>query len=127
VDFNGKFLTIRRNVVHGNVNLPKNGKARRVDMSDALAEALQELKKDRKEVWLAKGQNQIPEWVFCNQEGRFLDTNNLRNRAQHKCLEDAKPGPYGYMSCAIMPTPRLCRLLTWKWLPAGLVSFWDSA
>ncbi|MCI0621586.1 MAG: site-specific integrase [Acidobacteria bacterium] len=90
VDFNGKFLTVRRNIVHKRVNLPKNGKARRVDMSDALAEALQELKKARKEAWLAKGQNEIPEWVFCNFEGKLLDTNNLRNRALHKCLENAK-------------------------------------
>ena len=69
VDFNGKFLTVRRNIVHGRVNLPKNGKARRVDMSDPLSEALQALK---------KRQNEIPEWVFCNSEGKMLDTNNLR-------------------------------------------------
>ena len=29
-------------------------------------------------------------WVFCNQEGNILDANNLRNRALHKCLEEAK-------------------------------------
>jgi integrase len=53
-------------------------------------EALQELKKARKEDWLAKGQNEMPEWVFCNFEGKLLDTNNLRNRALHKCLEAAE-------------------------------------
>jgi integrase len=85
-DFNGRFLTVRRNIVHGKVNLPKSGKIRRVDMSDALIEALQGLKKARQVEWLAKGHNDIPEWVFCNHEGQILDTNNLRNRALHKCL-----------------------------------------
>jgi len=101
VDFNGRFLTVRRNIVHRRVNLPKNGKTRRVDMSDALSEALQELKKARKEIWLAKGQNEIPEWVFCNCEGKLLDTNNLRNRALHQCLEAAKRELSAYTICAI--------------------------
>src|SRR5262249_33057888 len=57
---------------------------------DALSEALQELKKTRKGDWLAKGENETPEWVFCNLEGKLLDTNNLRNRALYKCLEAAK-------------------------------------
>jgi integrase len=90
LDFNGKFMTIRRSIDEGTINLPKNGKARRVDMSDALIEALQALKKARMEQWLAKGQNEIPRWVFCNQEGGILDANNLRNRALHKCLDEAK-------------------------------------
>ena len=36
-----------------------------------LSPKLQELGA-RKEDWLAKGQNEIPEWVFCN-EGKLLD------------------------------------------------------
>jgi integrase len=28
--------------------------------------------------------------VFCNQEGNILDANSLRNRALHKCLDEAK-------------------------------------
>jgi integrase len=90
LDFNGKFITVRRSIVHGRVNTPKSGKFRRVDMSDALETALQELKRRRHEEWLAKGQSEIPESVFCNRDGRILDLNNLRNRALHKCLEDAK-------------------------------------
>jgi integrase len=90
LDFNGRFMTIRKSIVRGRINRPKNGKIRRVDLSDALVEVLQELRRKRKEEWLAKGQNEIPEWVFCNQEGNILDANNLRNRALHKCLEEAK-------------------------------------
>jgi integrase len=90
LDFNGKFMTIRRNIVHRRVNTPKSGKSRRVDMSDALVTTLQELKRRRHEEGLAKGQSEIPESVFCNRDGKILDLNNLRNRALHKCLEDAK-------------------------------------
>lgn len=78
-------MTVRRSIVQGKINLPKNGKIRRVDMSDALIDALQELRRNRKEE-LAEGQNEIPEWVFCNQEGNILDANNLRNRALHNAL-----------------------------------------
>ena len=42
------------------------------------------------EQWLGKGQNEIPRWVFCNQEGGILDAKNFRNRALHKCLDEAK-------------------------------------
>lgn len=90
LDFEGKFIAVRRSIVHGRVNLPKSGKVRRVDMSDALMAVLKELKRTRQAQWLAKGQNDIPQWVFCNHEGRILDTNNLRNRALRKCLEAAK-------------------------------------
>jgi integrase len=33
---------------------------------------------------------EIPEWVFCNQEGGRLDTNISATRALHRCLEEAK-------------------------------------
>ena len=56
-------------IVRGRINLPKNGKIRRVDMSDALIDLLQELRRKRKEEWLAKGQNEIPDMGFL-QSGR---------------------------------------------------------
>src|SRR5262245_5062207 len=83
-------MTVRRNIVHGRINTPKSGKFRRVDMSDALVDSLQELRRQRRDEGLTKGQSEIPEWVLCNREGKILDLNNLRNRALHKCLEDAK-------------------------------------
>ncbi len=58
-----------------------------MDLSDALLYTLTELKKQRKEEWLAKGYNEIPPWVFCNLEGNPLDPFNLKYRHFQKCLE----------------------------------------
>ena len=90
LNFTNKFMMVRRSIDNGTINLTKKSKLRRVDMSDALVETLQALKKTRMEQWLAQGKNEIPRWVFCNQKGGFLDANNLRNRALHKCLDAAR-------------------------------------
>ena len=90
VDFNGKFLTVRRNYVEGEIiPFTKTKKIRRIDLSDTLLDALQQLKRERREVWLKKGNNEIPEWVFCNQQGNPADMQNVKNRHFYKCLEKA--------------------------------------
>src|SRR5262249_211263 len=48
VDFHGRSITIRRNVVRGHITRPKNGKTRRVDMSQHLTAVLQRLQTQRK-------------------------------------------------------------------------------
>jgi hypothetical protein len=58
-------------------------------MSDDLIAELSELKRRRKEEWLARGKNEIPDWVFCNREGNFPDMDNLKKRHFFKCLEKA--------------------------------------
>jgi integrase len=40
MDFNGRFIQVRRSVVRGVISTPKSGKSRRVDMSLQLTEAL---------------------------------------------------------------------------------------
>jgi integrase len=90
VDFNGKFLTVRRAVKRGRVTRTKTDKVRRVDLSDALLSALSELKRKQKERWLAKGKSEIPEWVFCGRDGGFLQIHNVKNRHFFRCLEKAK-------------------------------------
>src|SRR5262249_28004819 len=60
VDFNGKFLTVRRNVTRGRIEKTKTDQVRRVDMSDALLHGLQALKRKRQADYLAKGKNEIP-------------------------------------------------------------------
>jgi len=90
IDFRGKFLTVRREIVLGKIiATTKTDKIRRVDLSDSLLEELAELKLKRKEDWLKKGLNEIPEWIFCNREGNPLDMHNLKNRHFFKCLEKA--------------------------------------
>jgi integrase len=89
VDWNGKFIIVRRSVKAGKVSPTKTDKIRRVDMSDTLISELSELKRRRKEEYLSKGINQIPDWVFCNSDGGPIDIQNLKNRHFNKCLEKA--------------------------------------
>jgi integrase len=60
IDFNGKFLLVRRSVVRGRIEKTKTSKNRRVDLSDALLEELKGLKAKRSAEYLAKGKNEIP-------------------------------------------------------------------
>ena len=83
-------MTVRRGIVGGKViETTKTDKIRRVDLSDSLLEELAELKRKRREEWLEKGRNEIPDWIFCNREGNTLDMHNLKNRHFFKCLEKA--------------------------------------
>ena len=89
IDWNGKFITVRNNLVRGRIHSTKTDKTRRVDMSDDLLTELSDLKRHRKEEWLSRGKNEIPEWVFCNREGNPADMHNVKNRQFFKCLEKA--------------------------------------
>jgi integrase len=64
-----------------------------VDLSDSLLSTFSELRRKRKEEWLAKGQNEIPEWVFCNEDGGCAAPNNFKNRLFFRCLEKAGRRP----------------------------------
>jgi integrase len=55
LDFNGRFLEVRRNLVHHRLTTPKSGKTRRVDMSQQLAETLKALLVECKKETLRKG------------------------------------------------------------------------
>ena len=90
LDFNGRFIIVRRQfTVYGRIEPTKTSKIRRIDMSDALLQALTELRRARKATYLSKGSNEIPVWVFPNLKGRPLDMHNLKNRHFHACLDRA--------------------------------------
>jgi integrase len=99
IDFNGKFMTVRRSFTRGRIEKTKTDQIRRVDLSDALLHELQIMKRKRRADYLAKGKNEIPEWVFLSrgrlneagerEEGCQLDMHNVKNRHFHKCLEKA--------------------------------------
>jgi integrase len=99
IDFNGKFLVVRRNFTRGRIEKTKTDQIRRVDLSDALLQELKALKKKRQADYLAEGKNEIPEWVFLSRgrrlkdgerdEGQQLEMYNVKNRYFHKCLEKA--------------------------------------
>ncbi len=87
IDFNGRFIEVKRNIVRGKVTTPKNGKPRRVDMSRQLAEALRMHMLETKKKVLKDGLKEAPEWLFYNEDGGFQDINNIRKRYFYKCLE----------------------------------------
>ena len=89
VDFHGRFVEVRRNLVAGRITTPKSGRTRRVDMSAQLAETLKTLLTSRKAETLRRGWPQVPDWVFCNEEGGPLDGDNLRHRVFYKTLAKA--------------------------------------
>ena len=81
VDFNVKFPLNRRG--SGKLGTKtKTGKVRRVDASRGLKllNELDKLTATGQNQLLAKGQNQIPVWVFCNREGNPTDMQNVYNR-----------------------------------------------
>jgi integrase len=89
VDFHGRFIEVRRNLVAGRVTTPKSGKTRRVDMSVQLTEALRTLMTTRKAVTLKNGWGLLPDWVFCSETGGPLDGDNLRHRVFYRVLAKA--------------------------------------
>jgi integrase len=99
IDFVSKFLTVRRNFTRGRIEKTKTDQIRRVDVSDALIQELQTVKRKRRVDYLAEGKNEIPNWVFLTRgrrlkdgdrdEGRQLEMHNAKTRYFHKCLEKA--------------------------------------
>ena len=89
IDFQGRFIEVRRNRVAGRTTTPKNGKTRRVDMSMQLTQVLRALLTARKTEALQRGWKHVPDWVFCTEEGSPLDGDNLRHRVFYKVLAKA--------------------------------------
>lgn len=89
IDFHGGFIEVRRAYFKGRLVTPKNGKSRRIDMSRQLSETLKALYAARKKEALAKGWREVPEHVFINDMGKFLDGDNLRRRIFTPALSKA--------------------------------------
>jgi len=90
VDWNGKFLEVKRAIVMEEIADVKtsNGR-RRVDLSDELLETLGDLRRHRQEEAMKKGRNEIPEWIFPNTNGDYLEIDNMRRRNFKKVIRKA--------------------------------------
>lgn len=81
IDFVHRIISVRRNVVNGKVTTPKSSSGKRdVRMTSQLADGLKSLLKVRKQEKLEKGWTEVPNWLFCNEKGGFLNYNNFLNR-----------------------------------------------
>jgi integrase len=103
VDFRERFITVRRQYKDGKITRTKTKKIRKIDISDALLGDLKLLRKRRQEEYLARGKNEIPEWVFLSpgqriweegkvigrEEGQPVDMKNFRNRVFLKACDKA--------------------------------------
>jgi len=89
IDFNNRFIIVRRSRSKSHTSTPKNDKYRNVDMSRQLTECLLKLKIKRKEEYLAKGEG-VPEWIFISEIGTPLIEGHWRERVFKKILEKAK-------------------------------------
>jgi len=105
IDFHGRFLEVKHNVVRGKVTSPKNGKTRKVDMSLQLTNVLDRLLGQRKAESLKREMERPPEerrkhegvlaevmesWIFTTPIGTQLDPNNLRKYVFYRCLDHAE-------------------------------------
>jgi integrase len=89
IDFNGRFIHVQRGLSRGSVELPKNGKTRRVDMSQQLTEALKVHLTESKKRGIALGLGDVPGYVFTNEKGGLLDKDNWRRRVFLKAVKKA--------------------------------------
>ena len=81
IDFVERLINVERNIVKGNIGLPKSGLTRQVDMSAQLAKVLGQVVLDRKEQLLRLGlpSDDLPEmWLFQNSAGETMDDSKVR-------------------------------------------------
>src|SRR5262249_53343160 len=89
IDWNGRFIIVRRNIVKGVETSPKSHQRRRVDLSAQLHVALLAWRKAQRARWLKKGKN-MPPWVF---PSRFDETPLEERNVRHvftRMLEKAE-------------------------------------
>jgi len=89
IDFNKRFIEVKRSIVRGVISTPKNRISRRVDMSKQLAAALKDHEFASKKKGFAIGLGDAPEFVFTNEKGRAIDKDNWRRRVFYKALKKA--------------------------------------
>jgi len=90
IDFNGRFIEIKRQYSKGKVYTPKNHEPRKIDISMQLAETLKRHLTASKKKGLALGLGEAPEFVFTNSKGKPINLDNWRRRVFNKALEKAE-------------------------------------
>ena len=90
VDWNGKFIEVRRQLVRCKLTTlkTKHGR-RRVDCSDDLLATLAALRKQRQEETLRRGSNASSPWVFANEKGARPDIGNIKVKNFKRVLRKA--------------------------------------
>ena len=90
IDFNSRFINLKRSLSRGKITTLKGKRGRRVDMSLQLAEALKSHMVKSQEKGMGLGLGDHPEYVFTNHLGGLVDVTNWRKRVFWKTLKKAK-------------------------------------
>ncbi len=90
MDFAARTIRVQRAVSGGQIETPKAGHGRTVEMSEDLAKVLQGIRMRLPERMKRHRWKTPPPWLFCTRAGKLLEPHNVRN-VFRKCLE-AAPG-----------------------------------
>lgn len=89
IDWQGRFIEVRRNYTHWKVTTPKSGESRRVDMSQGLMQTLKDVLLER-QIEAGATATEVPLWVFPSETGGLLHPHNIRDRVFYGLLTKAK-------------------------------------
>ena len=78
IDWAGRFIVVRRNLVQGVLTSPKSHHRRRVDISAQLLSVLIEWRRHQRTRWLQNGK-ELPPWVLPSREGTAHEERNMRH------------------------------------------------
>jgi integrase len=84
IDWNGKYLTVKRTIYRREAKTPKSGKVRKVDVSDQLLSVLRDHKKAAAAMALKAGKS-LPEYVFTTRNQTAFEPSWVRD-VFGKCL-----------------------------------------
>ena len=85
VDFYNRLIMVQRNITRGRETTPKSTAGKRqVRMTSRLSQVLKDHRHRTKELKLKKGWSEMPEWVFHNEDGGFLNYGNFIHRVWNK-------------------------------------------
>ena len=95
VDWRGRYIQVRRNIVRGKLTTPKNHQQRRVDLSPQLRAILRLWRRRLTASW-TKHDLPRPDWVFPSEAGTPIDDCNARRgfRAILDAAELHRRGPH---------------------------------
>jgi integrase len=89
IDRAGRCIHVRRSASRRRIETPKSHLQRRIDLSDDLGRVLDTLRTRRKEDWFRQAKS-MPEWVFCTEDGNFVNEHNFRARKFYPFVRSGK-------------------------------------
>ncbi|SPD73584.1 hypothetical protein PITCH_A190160 [uncultured Desulfobacterium sp.] len=88
IDFFNELIMVQRNITRGKITTPKTKSSKRfVRMTTQLIEVLKKHRQQAKEEKLKKGWDEVPEWVFYNEDGQFINYYNFIPRVWNRAME----------------------------------------